>query len=436
MNASAEYRQLERGEEGRVLASSGNKHRLFVSVAIAAALWIGSLVSLPWVAGLQDYTPGWDLRVYQEAITSVAASHDPYTDGLDRQQFYHLSGPHSVQDMPPYTYVYSPVTTLILRAVLHIPAFLRAPLYLLFYLAGMLAAIWAVADAGCASERNWLWYATPIVPYFPGLLQESVVFSGNIAYLLYGAVLSAAVWGWRRQRWTLFYALVLFASCYKAPLLSLLLIALFTGRRQFVRVLFTGAVGVALFAVQPWIWPSMFRHYLLAVELQFSYNHDFGLNPAGLAAKALLAHGWSYQHVWWTTYVCFALVVFGVLLILWQRFKAGAFPLERWLPLVLIGVVLLNPRAKTYDVAPVTVAILLILWRGLERVRSVWMRGGVLALGVMALNLCGVVLRRGHWWDLVEALLLCGCFAGEAMALLLHSSRPGCVDATHRIAAG
>ncbi len=405
-------------------------------MAIAAALWIGALVSLPWVAGLQDYRPGWDLRVYKEAITSIAAGHDPYVDGLDRQRSYHLSGPHPVKDMPPYTYVYSPVTTLILRAVLHIPDSLRVPLYIFFYLAGMLAAIWAVADAGCASERRFLGYVAPIVPYFPGLLQESVVFSGNIAYLLYGAVLSAAVWGWRRQRWILFYAVVLFASCYKAPLLSLLLIALFTGRRQVFPVLVTAAVGLALFVLQPLLWPSMFRHYLLAVELQFSYNQDFGLNPAGLAARALLVHGWPYQPVWWTAYVCVASTVFGVLLILWQRFKAGVFPLERWLPLVLIGVVLLNPRAKTYDVAPVTVAILLILWRWLEPLRSVWMRGSVMALVLMAMNLCGVVLQRGRWWDLVEALLICGCFAGESMALLRSLSRPASVDPTQNVVTG
>src|SRR6201999_375654 len=108
------------------------------------------------------------------------------------------------------------------------------------------------------------------------------VLGGNIAYILYGAVLAAAFLGWKKNLWWCFYVVVLFAACVKAPLLSLALLPALSARKQWLPTTATVAAGLLLFACQPLIWPALFKHYLEAVELQFSFNQDFGCSPAGL----------------------------------------------------------------------------------------------------------------------------------------------------------
>ncbi len=137
------------------------------------------------------------------------------------------------------------------------------------------------------SERRYFIYFAPVAAFFPGLLANGTILGGNIAYILYALVLLAAVVGWRRGSWHWFYLAVLAASCVKAPLLSLVAIPVLSARRQWIPAGITTAAGAAFFAMQPLVWPTLFKHYLQAVELQFSYNHDFGSSPAGLFSEIL-----------------------------------------------------------------------------------------------------------------------------------------------------
>ena len=240
--------------------------------------------------------------------------------------------------------------------------------------------------------------------------------SGNIAYILYPVILAAAVLGWKHGRWSWFYAAVLAASCVKAPLLSLAVIPVLSARRQWVPAAAIVAAGAALFAMQPLIWPSLFRHYLQAVELQFSYNRDFGCSPAGLFSGVLFDHGLPYSPASMIFYLCYAVPLFALLLWLSREFLRGGFPLRQWAPVLLVGVILLNPRLIEYDVAPLAIPLALIGWRYLRSRMAV--RTALLVAGLVFAVTNGLALLGWEVRKLVDGPLVVAVFAAGSWGLL------------------
>ena len=307
--------------------------------------------------------PGWDLAIYHTAIRALAAGHDPYADAIAIQKAFHSQIALHPAAAPPYSYVYSPITLPLLRLIGTIPAWLSGSIYWLIYLAGVLAQVWVGMQATEESERRTFLYLAPVAAFFPGFLANGIVLSGNIAYILYATVLLTAIYGWRRNSWHWFYLAILAASCAKAPLLSLVVIPILSARRQWIPAATTAVAGLALFAMQPLIWPTLFKHYLEAVELQFSYNHDFGCSPAGLFSGFLVDHSIPYSRPSFIFYLCYAIPLFAMLVYLSRRFLRGGFTLQQWIPVLFVGVILLNPRLIEYDVAPLALPLALIAWR-------------------------------------------------------------------------
>jgi hypothetical protein len=239
--------------------------------------------------------PGWDTDVYVAGMHSVHIGHDPYADATALQQLEHSRHPDTPDNLGPFSYVYSPITLPLLRLLGNIPLGASACLYFLCYIAGVLSELIVGASLIQPSERRYFLYWAPVAVFFPGIMVNDTVLSGNIAFILYGAALAAAACAWRGGSWRWFYLVVLIASCFKAPLLVLLAIPVFSARRQWVPAGLTGAAGVLLFALQPLIWPALFRNYLLAISLQFSLNRDFGSSPAGLFSGVLYDHHLPYS---------------------------------------------------------------------------------------------------------------------------------------------
>jgi hypothetical protein len=336
--------------------------------AILLGFWILVFAAMPvWMA---FDPPGWDVAIYHSAIRSLAAGHDPYADAMAIQTLFHAHPELHVNADPPYSYVYSPITLPLLRLIGLFPALLSALLYWAVYLAGVFGEIWVAMQAVESNERRLFLYLAPVAAFFPGLLASGVVLSGNVAYILYAVVLIAAVYAWRRGSWAWFYLAVVLASCVKAPLLSLLAIPVLSARKQWIPAGIAAAAGVALFAVQPMLWPTLFGHYLQAVELQFSYNRDFGTSPAGLFAGVLFDHHVPYSPASYIFFLAYALPLFGVLLYLSRMFLRGCFTLQQWFPVLIVGVILLNPRMIEYDAAPLALPLALILWRFLNSVTT------------------------------------------------------------------
>jgi hypothetical protein len=263
----------------------------------------------------------------------------------------------------PYSYVYSPITLPLLRLIARLPLWLSGGAYLAIYVVAILVQLWAGVWTTTSQERRFFLFLAPIAPFFPGLLANGIILGGNVAYILYAAALASAILGWKRGTWTLFYVVILAASCVKAPLLSLALIPVLSSRKQWLQTGLTIAGGVFLFAVQSSLWPTLFRHYLQAVQLQFIYNHDFGCSPAGLVSDFVFNRGLPYSSFGLIAYLSYALPILVILFYLSRQFLNHRFSLKQWIPVLLVGTVLLNPRLIEYDVAPLTIPLALIGWR-------------------------------------------------------------------------
>ena len=319
---------------------------------IAAIFWILAFASIPgWIS---IDRPGWDVSVYINAIHSVRAGHDPYADAMAVQDAFHRDLASHANDPTPFSYVYSPITLPLLRPIGAAPVWLSGTVYWFLYAVCALSLVWVGMQAVEDSERRVFLLLAPAALFFPGLLQHDVILSGNVAIILYALVLLGAVFGWRRGQWYWFYLATLIASCYKAPLLILAAIPALSARRQWLPSGVTVATGFALFAMQPLVWPSLFHHFLQAVDLQFSYNRDFGCSPAGLLSKFLFGRGISYT-VLESSFICCMLSPY---LLCCFICRAGIWmedsPCGSGFRFVLLGVFLLNPRLIEYDIVPLS----------------------------------------------------------------------------------
>jgi len=325
-------------------------------------LWIGAIVAVLVMAALGP--AGWDFDVYWRAAQAVRQGIDPYSQGIAAQRAFHAAPDANL--IPPMTYVYPPLTFPLLRVVALFRRSVAESLFFASLIAGFALQLWTGWQMADSEERRWLRWLLPAVAFFPGLINDDVLLSGNIAYLLYGLVLASAVRGWKRNRWSLYYAAVLFASCFKAPLLSLLALPIVADKRQWRAASLSATAGVLLIAMQASLWPKFFHGYLTAVQLQFDFNHDFGMAPSGILGNALLAAGRPYSFATGALYLVFAATVYVVLLWTSRSIRMDAALRDRWMPVALIGTVLLNPRIKEYDVAALTIPMVLIASRFLQ----------------------------------------------------------------------
>lgn len=325
-----------------------------------AIFWLASITTVGILAW--QGPAWWDTDVYWTAMRVLERGGDPYAEGIAAQQSFHALN-RDQHAKPPMTYVYSPLTLPVLRALGHVPAAALAVTYDAALAVGFLLQLWAAWKMALPHERRVLPFLFPAAAFFPGLLNDDVLLSGNVVYLLYGAVLATAVRGWQRNRWGWYYAAVLAASCCKAPLLSLLALPVFFGQKQWWRAVACGSAGVALFASQAWIWPKLFAEYLAAVKLQFTFNDDFGFGPAGLLGSVLWHAGLPYSLPSQVLYCGFAAVIAGALWYTGRYIRRAPETRFAWLPVVVVGTILLNPRVKEYDIAPLTIPLVLIAWR-------------------------------------------------------------------------
>lgn len=395
---------------------------------IVWTLWFLVLGAIPFVAHFDQ--PGWDFAVYRHAVESVRAGHDPYADAIAAQEAVHKLAPGVPTPLGPFSYVYSPITLPLLRLFAAMPLWLGAILFGVPYVAAVGAMSWF--GLSLMEEEEWrvLRFFVPAAIFFPGFLGSDTVLGGNVAFILYGAVLVAIARAVRTGCWWPFYTVVVIASCFKAPLLYLVVIPLLCARRQWQPAAIASVAGVMLFAIQPVLWPQLFRNYLEAVGLVFSFNRDFGSSPSGLFSGWLYDHHFAYLPTGLIFHLCCALPVLGMLIYLSRRYLNGELTAQRWLPVMLIGVVLLNPRLIEYDVAALGLPMAIVCWR-LFRAR--YGRTGTLARvsGVfLALNL--IATRSWSVWKLTEGPVLAAMFLCGAMTLvrtLAIDSEPVAVEA-------
>jgi hypothetical protein len=363
--------------------------------------------------------PGYDIAIYQNAVTSLKAGHDPYVDAMAVQDAFHRTLAQHPNASPPYSYVYAPVTLPLLRLIGALPVWFSYTLYWLLIIAGVFAVLWVTTHARQSTDRIFIMLVAPLAAFCPGMLAHDTLLSGNVAFIFYGLVFLGAYCGWRYGIWRWCYLAILIASCFKPPLLTLLAIPFFSARRQWLPTGATAALGLGIFAAQSRLCPSLFAHFMRAVQLQFTYNHDFGSSPAGIFSNFLVNHGIPYSPASIVFYLLYAAAICTLLLHLSREYFDGRLTLQQWMPVLLVGAILLNPRIMEYDAAPLAIPMGLIGWRFFTR-DGITPRAVLTYFAVfLTANIIGVHFDGA--WKPIECLLLISSFSAGTWNLLQHA---------------
>jgi hypothetical protein len=327
-------------------------------------LWVAAAISV--VAMAIACPAGWDIAPCWTAIQSVSHGASPYADGIADLKAYHDLPSHAAGDHPPKIFWYSPLTIPLLHMLALFPGWLLGTLFWCAMVAAFLLQLRAGYQMASERERRWLIFLLPFVAFFPGLVGDIAIVSGNVAYILYGLILLAAFPGWKRNQWSWFYIAVIFASIFKSPMLTLLAFPILVGRRQWVAAGITGATGCLLFAIQPLLWPAQFKEFQSAAHLVFDWTRDFGFGPPGVIGELLWKMHKPYSLATTVAYVVWAVGLGTLLLVTSRRVRRNPSLRELWIPVAFLCTILLNPRVKPYDNAALTVPMLLIAWRALQ----------------------------------------------------------------------
>jgi hypothetical protein len=368
---SSWVQQTFRAPASAVESVAGPDHRGFTRERLVLLFLVAAIAALIVMACAGPV--GWDAQITWRALRSVRQGLDPYAAGIAEQRsFQHLSASRQAEHVPfaggRQFYDYPPLTILAMRLLAGLPDWLLVFPYWIGVAAGFFLQVWAAFQLADESERRWLALLLPAVAFFPGLITDDVILSGNISYIFYGLILAAAVSGWQRDRWFWFYLAVLAASIVKPPCLTLLAFPILAGRRQWVPSAATAGTGLAAIAAQAWLWPELFREHLTALRILFDLGADFGYGPIGVIARALWNRGWTYSPATTVLYVALVAAFGCILLSVGHQVRQGRLSRQTWIPVALVGTFLLNPRIMKYDMAAITIPMLLIASRGLRAI--------------------------------------------------------------------
>ena len=430
--------QTQFGEKGRFQLDINLRTLAlaFQPVSSAQARWLTRerVTVLFWTAAIATLIvmattspAGWDARIYGNADQFLRHGVDPYAAGIAEQRAFQNRPASHQADHAPFTYVYSPLTLPLLRMLILLPDSLLNELFWATIAVGFFLQLWAGLQFADKSERRWLALLLPMVAFFPGLVTDDAILSGNISYLLYGLVLAAVVSGWKRGRWIWFYAAVLAASIFKMQLLTLLAFPILVGKRQWFPAGSTAAAALALVATQACVWPNLFREYLTTIRLMFDLIPDFGYAPAGVLGRFLWNQGRPYSSEISIMYLASAGVIGLILLFLADQVRQENISRDAWIPLALVGTFLLSPRIMKYDMAAITILMLLIASRGLrallqssqtENLSESSSPNRLLVVGAACFLIPNLLTVFGPTWWPVELIILLTTFAIGAWALL------------------
>jgi len=420
----------------------------FSGPRLIALFCLGAVIAL--VAMVSAGPAGWDAEGYWKVVQAVHHESDPYAADLVALQAFHTRLASDPAERPPFVYVYSPMTLPLLRLLAVFPRWLLSLLYWAAVATGVLLQLWAGFQMADQRERRWLALMLPAIIFFPGLVTDDAILSGNVAYPLYGVILAAATAGWKHGRWTWYYIAVLAASFFKTPFLVFLAFPVLMegsrdsesdrGSRQWVPAAMTAIAGVLIFAAQVRLWPGLFREYLSSLRLVFDYLHDFGYGPAGTVGKALWMRGLPFSLATTILHLLVVCVLGIVLLVLARRVREWNLPRETWVPVALVGTALLNPRIMKYDLAAITIPMLLIGGRALRLAlgssAGESQAANSYAMGQKRLDrtlilvasgcflIANVITVAGPFWFPVEAVVLVAIFAMGVWSLDQGSPLP------------
>ena len=315
---------------------------------------------------------------------------DPYAASLARQKAEATLG-HDKGEAAlghhVFVYLYPPISIEFLKVLDMVPAWLRAAIFWMVYAVGFGLQLWAGSRVALETERRMLRFVFPLVMFFPAFVPSDTLLSGNIAIPMYGAVLAAAARGWHRQRWGVFFGVVLASSLLKPPILVWLVVPLLLGAAQVVPcgrggALRRGAVRCSEVPMAP-----AFRRVYVLDPLHPSLGDQ--LQPHGDVWEVPGIHRAPFRpRSDGVLRCCFSDSVRNAAYFareLRRKNVAG----QNFAAVVLVSTALFALRLKEYDLLPLTIPMALIVLRGVRN-PGTWI---MLILGAVAVGVALVTTQ-------------------------------------------
>jgi hypothetical protein len=324
-----------------------------------------------------------DLPVYAAAVHAWLTGGDPYSPA-----------------MAPLHFLYPPVFLGIAGFVARlVPAGWGSGLYTALHVAATCAL--PVILTRWYFRFPWLTLPFALLLFFasPNFTGVRALCTLNIASTAYCVAFLAAVPGLKRERWLWFYLAVLVAASIKIIFLSLLLLPLFAGRRQWRNSLLCGGGVLLVNLLEKTLVPGLYAGYQASLVRGIVQEGAYGFGVFGIVA----AYGYKL-HIPEPTgaFVVAALQNFALLGVLFflqfrlRRVEWTESMRSAWLALVVTAVILLNPRLLQYD-ADISLLAAYALWIYALRPRwpvalafAIFLPSLFMFLAVKALHLYGM----------------------------------------------
>jgi len=334
-----------------------------------------------------------DVQVYARAVNDWLAGRDPYNAShwplffLYPPVFLFLSG--FLSHLVPAGWGWN------LFSALHIVAMCAIPLVLarFFFPQSWLSPQFALL----------LFFASP---RFPAVLAFCEM---NVAAILYLAALVGAVPGLRRNRWLGLYLAVFLAAMIKITFISLLLLPLLAGRRQWAKSALCATAVVAANLLQMALWPQLYSGYRWSLVQGVLVQRNFGYGVFGIFAEYGRKLHLGAQSIPYLLSILLAATLVAFLVRLRFRLQeSNSFgPAGRlnhheiWIALVVVTTILVNPREMQYDMDIAIFVAFVLLVYGLRARRLLWLMA---ALFVPAL-LVPLLIHSPRLYGMYDTLL-------------------------------
>lgn len=269
-----------------------------------------------------------DAHVYSRALNIRHHGGDPYLEDARLRFVY-----------PPWFLLvpYIGKVGWYLYLVVNVGSLLSIPYLISRYLQGT----WATT--------TWCYLVFTLMPTLPG---EESMMGGNLANILYAALLLSGLRGIRSSRWLAYYVAVFLFASVKPQMLCFLLLPLLWGAGWIGSTLSVASVG-ATFGVQWALAPRLFKEFEMAVRSQLVTDGDIGVGIPSLF------------HNWHISVLMHFLVIAIFTLCMWMTRPHRNDP--AWISAILVLCVLANPRLIHYDIAVAAVPTLYVLANGFQR---------------------------------------------------------------------
>ena len=337
----------------------------------------------------------WDLPVYLRAVDLLAAGQNPY----DSELLHHAG-------VPSYLYFISPPAVMMLFA-----GIAKSPLHFLFGPALFLLHLAAMAGTpillgrllfGRAPARLALATAAFFTLFAAsGLTAFSAMNNGSALNFL---IVALALPGFSRKRWTAFHIAVTVAAIFKPYYVFCWILPVLAhgfDRRQFFTACGLTIMAASSYILPMWLAPEIFHAWVSNVMTTLAIG-DVGTSVFGALAdwQAALKPQW-LPHAAQAAYIAF-------LAILLMLTRLRGRPL--WAAL-LLGVVFMNPRPLSYDMAIAAIPFAFLTATLLPKAMTMPWR---LAISVPALAIFMLVLSYND--RIVPAAMLFPLMAACVMA--------------------